>query len=623
MAFKLFSVLCLVAMYCWTAFSQERSGFTMLTKEEELVARVQAERGKIVVVLFLAGEGPSEALLQGIPRLLKNDTTIVPVSCWGEPHVRLLLTEANVPPPWFAGGCEYGASTLKQVNVVDRRLDVTPTAFVIDGNGKYIARIDGNSIEKIEQAVQKARGVAVLTSSRPNIPPESPAQAVISAPRKSLPPGHDLRLTLRTGEIIDLKSARVRGLRTEKSDEPIPAFIKPMPRVIMKDGIRWTSMPIDNIRAIRNSNPKIIFANDGRQIKTEIINGSPIGWLGGSQLQLTGIRQIAGQQINFNNHFSNFRQVDFNNGHCRIMGFDAIAFDIQNCQVLENDVRPAHETSRWPYILPGLSLNSSVYLYIDRQSVPVEIAQLKKIEIIPANIDGSDSKLQWKITLRDGSMVRTRPAFESIFGKEDNGAIVDVAANEDYNKLAAIEFPDEIGFLTLTTLEKGGYVEVDGNTVGSVAPRKDFTTWLPAGTYNVEVKDISGFTWRRRFQVSAKTQAFAEVKLADQPDSAPMISQWNEDTASRRKLNEAFISGTIAVAFTVGTDGRAHDVKVVRSLNATADKYIVNSLSQSIFIPAHSGGRPQNYQVQMEYVLRNKDRMNQFITPLFPWQLED
>jgi len=59
-------------------------------------------------------------------------------------------------------------------------------------------------------------------------------------------------------------------------------------------------------------------------------------------------------------------------------------------------------------------------------------------------------------------------------------------------------------------------------------------------------------------------------------------------------------SGTVVLSVVVGTDGKTHDLRVVRSVAPANDREAIYAVKQWRFVPATCGGQPQNAQINVE-----------------------
>jgi TonB family protein len=77
-----------------------------------------------------------------------------------------------------------------------------------------------------------------------------------------------------------------------------------------------------------------------------------------------------------------------------------------------------------------------------------------------------------------------------------------------------------------------------------------------------------------------------------QPDTHRPVPLYSPNPGYTDKARKAKISGSVTLSFTVGTDGKAHDILVVKSLGYGLDENAVTAVQQWKFDPAAKDGKP-------------------------------
>jgi TonB family protein len=70
------------------------------------------------------------------------------------------------------------------------------------------------------------------------------------------------------------------------------------------------------------------------------------------------------------------------------------------------------------------------------------------------------------------------------------------------------------------------------------------------------------------------------------------------------EARKAKFQGTVVLFLVVGTDGRAHDVRIIRSLGMGLDEKALAAIGQWRFEPGRKDGNPVAVQVNVEVSLR-------------------
>ncbi|HET9167528.1 MAG TPA: energy transducer TonB, partial [Candidatus Angelobacter sp.] len=60
------------------------------------------------------------------------------------------------------------------------------------------------------------------------------------------------------------------------------------------------------------------------------------------------------------------------------------------------------------------------------------------------------------------------------------------------------------------------------------------------------------------------------------------------------------IQGTVTLSVVIGTDGKAHDVKVVKSLEPSLDANAIKAVKTWKFAPATKDGRPVAIEMRLD-----------------------
>jgi TonB family protein len=71
-----------------------------------------------------------------------------------------------------------------------------------------------------------------------------------------------------------------------------------------------------------------------------------------------------------------------------------------------------------------------------------------------------------------------------------------------------------------------------------------------------------------------------------------------------KHAKHAKIEGTVVLSVVVRPDGRAHDMVVMRSLDAGLDKKALDAVKQWVFEPAKKSGKPVAMQATIEVNFR-------------------
>ena len=76
------------------------------------------------------------------------------------------------------------------------------------------------------------------------------------------------------------------------------------------------------------------------------------------------------------------------------------------------------------------------------------------------------------------------------------------------------------------------------------------------------------------------------------------------DPGYSRQATKAKINGVVVLALVVGTDGRAHDISVVKPLGYGLDEEAVKAVKKWKFKPGQSGGKPVAVEIHVEAEFR-------------------
>lgn len=74
------------------------------------------------------------------------------------------------------------------------------------------------------------------------------------------------------------------------------------------------------------------------------------------------------------------------------------------------------------------------------------------------------------------------------------------------------------------------------------------------------------------------------------------------------EARQARLQGKVVLAIVVGSDGKAHDLKVTRSLGLGLDEKAIAAVSEWVFRPGSRQGQPVNVQAMIEVNFRLLDR---------------
>ena len=99
------------------------------------------------------------------------------------------------------------------------------------------------------------------------------------------------------------------------------------------------------------------------------------------------------------------------------------------------------------------------------------------------------------------------------------------------------------------------------------------------------------------------------LKLCSHQNHAPCIDKppaviHSSDPVYSVAAHNAKIEGSVVLQATIGTDGLAHDIRVVRSLGYGLDELAVEALKRWTFKPAKSAGKPVPAKVNIEMPFR-------------------
>jgi TonB family protein len=70
------------------------------------------------------------------------------------------------------------------------------------------------------------------------------------------------------------------------------------------------------------------------------------------------------------------------------------------------------------------------------------------------------------------------------------------------------------------------------------------------------------------------------------------------------EARKAKFQGAVVLAIIVGADGRAHDIKIARSLGMGLDEKAIEAVKQWKFLPAMKDGQPVSVLVNVEVDFR-------------------
>jgi TonB family protein len=87
--------------------------------------------------------------------------------------------------------------------------------------------------------------------------------------------------------------------------------------------------------------------------------------------------------------------------------------------------------------------------------------------------------------------------------------------------------------------------------------------------------------------------------LKDPSIKAPRALYTPEPKYSRNARNQK-IEGTVTLSMIIGTDGKPHDVKLVKSLEPSLDAIAIEGVKKWKFAPATKDGRPVAVEMRLD-----------------------
>jgi TonB family protein len=97
------------------------------------------------------------------------------------------------------------------------------------------------------------------------------------------------------------------------------------------------------------------------------------------------------------------------------------------------------------------------------------------------------------------------------------------------------------------------------------------------------------------------TVSFAEKIYKVGPGIVPpKVLEKGEEPQYTQEAKAAKIEGTVGLTIVVGTDQRAHDIKVTKSLDPGMDASAINSIKTWRFQPGTKNGKPVPVQAKIE-----------------------
>jgi TonB family protein len=91
--------------------------------------------------------------------------------------------------------------------------------------------------------------------------------------------------------------------------------------------------------------------------------------------------------------------------------------------------------------------------------------------------------------------------------------------------------------------------------------------------------------------------------IARMPTHSP-VALYNPDPEYTEEARRAKVAGTVELSLTVGADGLAHDVTVIKALGYGLDEQAVHSVQEWRFEPAAENGKPVPARITIEVSFR-------------------
>lgn len=168
-------------------------------------------------------------------------------------------------------------------------------------------------------------------------------------------------------------------------------------------------------------------------------------------------------------------------------------------------------------------------------------------------------------------------------------------------------------FDTLKTLNPGvssrGYVVFD-------APHGKYVLKLSGGLESVEYALVDlpgdpeqnlGTSPARPVVASPSPSPPVDVSRDEIYDSVPRALYKPNAEYTEEALN-AKLQGVVVLSATVGTDGRAHDITVQRSLGMGLDENAINTFTRWTFAPAMKNGNPAPAHIDVDITFRLREK---------------